>query len=229
MLCWRWVGITRKIPSDVIVTWREVCFFYPPRSRGCAQQVEFITKTSVPASRIGNLAFNHSPREKNLNMAWDFIWVVLRQSTGLGGGGRGQTSSRSVGSRQTMVGWEGGGKKTRVPWCASECFNILQMGEESWFVSGFPWSKYFQQGQFQVTSGKSLDSQNSWKFNNQLSLAGMNWLWQSNVCMGQEVDLKSLGWEAKWGDWIIFPMIYNALCFFSLLLLFLKIMLRMFV
>ena len=28
-------------------------------------------------------------------------------------------------------GGEAGGKKTRVPWCARECFNILQMGEES--------------------------------------------------------------------------------------------------
>lgn len=38
------------------------------------------------AHRIGDLAFNLSPKEKNLNIAWDFIRVVLGQSIGSGGG-----------------------------------------------------------------------------------------------------------------------------------------------
>lgn len=104
----------KKIPSDVIVTWREISF-YPPRSRGCAQQVEFITKTSVPASRIGDLAFNHSPREKNLNMAWDFIGVVLRQSAGSGGGGRGSNQYKDCGKKAKSGGV--GRRVVRKPVC----------------------------------------------------------------------------------------------------------------
>lgn len=53
-----------KIPSDVTVTGGKISLLYLPRSIGCAQQVEFIMKTSVLASGIGDLAFNHSPREK---------------------------------------------------------------------------------------------------------------------------------------------------------------------
>lgn len=55
---WTSRGMTRKIPSDGIVTGRQISLLYPPRSMGCAQQVEFIMQ------RLGDLAFNHSPRGK---------------------------------------------------------------------------------------------------------------------------------------------------------------------
>lgn len=97
---WTSRGMTRKIPSDGIVTGRQTSLLYPPRSMGCAQQVEFIMQ------RLGDLAFNHSPREKkNLNVAWDFIWVVLRHSVGSGG---------EVGVRPVQIPWEEGKQQKRA-------------------------------------------------------------------------------------------------------------------
>lgn len=61
---WTLREMTRKIPLGITVPSGEISLPYPPRSIGCAQQVEFITKMRVLASGIADLAFNHSPKEK---------------------------------------------------------------------------------------------------------------------------------------------------------------------
>lgn len=193
MLCWGWVGITRKIPSDVIVTWREI-FFYPPRRRGCAQQVEFITKTSVPASRIGDLAVNHSPREKNLNMAWDFIWVVLRQSAGSGRGGRRSNQYKDCGKKAKNGGVGRG--VVRRPVCPGVLVNVstsCRWGKSPDLFLDFHGVNTSSKGNFKSPAGSHLTHETLENLTIQLSLAGMSWLQPSNVCVGQEVGCKSLG------------------------------------
>lgn len=66
---------------------------------GCAQQVEFIMKMTILASGIGDLAFNHSPQGKKSKHGMRFHLGFLRQSLGSGSGGRGQTSTSTVGRR----------------------------------------------------------------------------------------------------------------------------------
>lgn len=100
---WAFRVMMRKIPSDGIVTWGQISLLYPPRSMGCAQQVEFIMRgLALPAG----LVTWHSttlPKKKS-KLAWDFIWVVLRHSVGSGG---------EVGVRPIQVLWEEGKEQRR--------------------------------------------------------------------------------------------------------------------
>lgn len=163
----------RKIPLGIMVTWGEIALHDPPRSIGHAQQVEFITKTHILASGIGDLALNHSPGKDSKHgirfhlggsEPLSYIWR-----------GRDQTSISTVGEgeeREAMV---------RGPACSS----VLGISQQLAFgvggralicdLTGFPWHQYFQHRQFSMR-GHWAHKIKKIYISSGLFLAGISWL-----------------------------------------------------
>ena len=118
-----------------------------------------------------------------------------------GGGGRGSNQYQDRGKKAKHGGVGRG--VVRRPVCPGVLVNVspsCRWGKSPNLFLDFHGVNISSKGNFKSPVGSHLTHETLENLTIQLSLAGMNWLQPSNVCMRQEVGRKSLGWEARWGD-----------------------------